>query len=150
MITRVLTNFLPFTALEMNSWSILVVMSKSAITPSLSGLTATMEPGVLPITSFASCPTYLTRSYFTSTATTLGSRIIMPFPRIYTRVFAVPRSIPISLVNISLRHTPFILIVCIEYYSTICLWLQLPKTKNFTEYYGFILVNLHTHRQNSL
>ena len=40
-------------ALRINSLSMLVVMSKSAITPSLSGRTVTIEPGVLPTTSFA-------------------------------------------------------------------------------------------------
>ena len=44
----------PFSALWMNSWSIVVVTSKSAITPSFRGRTATIEPGVLPITSLAS------------------------------------------------------------------------------------------------
>ena len=47
-------------AFRINSCSMLVVTSKSAITPSLSGRTATIEPGVLPITSFASCPTQRT------------------------------------------------------------------------------------------
>ncbi|MPN05593.1 hypothetical protein SDC9_152844 [bioreactor metagenome] len=35
-------------------WSMFAVISKSAITPSFSGRIATMEPGVLPITSLAS------------------------------------------------------------------------------------------------
>ena len=47
-------NALPLSAFLINSCNILVVMSKSAITPSLRGLTATIEPGVRPITSLAS------------------------------------------------------------------------------------------------
>ena len=58
----------------------LVVMSKSAITPSFSGRTATMEPGVRPITSLASCPTHLTAPLRASTAATDGSRMMIPFP----------------------------------------------------------------------
>ena len=61
--------------------------------------TAAMLPGVRPIISFASLPTARTASFLTSTATTDGSRITIPFPLIQTSVFAVPRSIPISLVN---------------------------------------------------
>ena len=67
-------------ALWMNSVSMLVVTSKSAMTPSLSGRTVTMEPGVRPMTSFASWPTHLTLSVLVSTATTLGSRMMMPLP----------------------------------------------------------------------
>ena len=77
-----------------------VAISKSAITPSLRGRTATIEPGVRPMTSLASLPTYRALSVLVLTATTDGSLITMPFPRIYTRVFAVPRSIPMSFVNI--------------------------------------------------
>ena len=47
-------------AFLMKICSMLAAMSKSAITPSFKGLTATIEPGVLPMTSLASCPTYLT------------------------------------------------------------------------------------------
>ena len=86
--------------------NIALVTSKSAITPSFSGRIATIEPGVRPMTSFASCPTRLTILVFTSTATTLGSRIMMPLPLINTSVFAVPRSIPIYLLNI-LTFSPF-------------------------------------------
>ena len=45
---------LPLRAFCINSLSMAEVISKSAITPSFKGLTAVMEPGVLPITSFAS------------------------------------------------------------------------------------------------
>lgn len=58
-----------------------------------------MEPGVLPSISLACLPTANTSSLRTSTATTEGSRITMPFPLINTRVLAVPKSMPISLEN---------------------------------------------------
>ena len=102
MTTRGRTKKPPPMALWINSVSMLVVTSKSAMTPSFSGRTVTMEPGVRPMTSLASWPTHLTLSVLVSTATTLGSRIIMPLPFMYTRVLAVPRSIPISLENINL------------------------------------------------
>ncbi len=60
--------------------SMLEAMSKSAMTPSFSGRTATMLPGVRPMTSLASWPTYRTVSVLVSTATTLGSRMMMPLP----------------------------------------------------------------------
>ena len=100
IITLAFVKNVPLRAFLINSWSRVVVMSKSAITPSLRGLTAIIEPGVLPITSFALFPTYLALSVRVSTATTEGSRMIMPLPLIKTRVLAVPRSIPMSFVNI--------------------------------------------------
>ena len=66
--------------LRIKSCSILAAISKSAMTPSLSGRTATMEAGVRPMTSLASLPTNLTVSLRISTATTLGSRRMMPLP----------------------------------------------------------------------
>ena len=62
-----------------------------------------MEPGARPMTALASWPTLRTRSSSLrgSTATTLGSRMMMPRPFMYTRVLAVPRSMPMSLVNIA-------------------------------------------------
>ena len=63
-----------------NHWSILAVMSKSAMTPSFKGRMAMMDPGVLPMTSLAACPTYFTTSVRTSTATTDGSRMMIPLP----------------------------------------------------------------------
>ena len=99
MITRGLANMDLLIALRINSCNILVVTSKSAMTPSLSGRTATMEPGVRPITSFASCPTDFTVSVLVSTATTEGSRIIMPLPFMKISVFAVPKSMPMSREN---------------------------------------------------
>ena len=78
--TRGLTKrLLPQTFLMKYS-SMLVVMSKSAITPSFRGRTATMLPGVRPMTALASWPTLRTRSALVSTATTEGSRRMMPFP----------------------------------------------------------------------
>ena len=64
----------------MKSCSILAAISKSAMTPSLRGRTATMEAGVRPTTSLASSPTNFTVSLRISTATTLGSRRMMPLP----------------------------------------------------------------------
>ena len=80
-------------------FSMAAVTSKSAMTPSFKGRTATMEPGVRPSISLACLPTASTSSERTSTATTEGSRITMPLPRINTNVFAVPRSMPISFEN---------------------------------------------------
>ena len=75
-------------------------MAKSAITPSFIGRIATIFPGVLPIISFASLPTARTSFVFVFIATTDGSLMTIPFPLTYTRVFAVPKSIPISFPNI--------------------------------------------------
>ena len=82
--------------------SMAAVTSKSAMTPSFSGRTATMEPGARPMTALASWPTLRTRSssVLVSTATTLGSRMMMPRPFMYTSVLAVPRSMPMSFWNI--------------------------------------------------
>ena len=93
------------TACLMKCFSMVAVMSKSAMTPSFIGRTATMEPGVRPIISFACLPTASTVSVLTSTATTEGSRMTMPLPFMNTRVFAVPRSMPISFENIG--FSPF-------------------------------------------
>ena len=82
------------------SRSISVVISKSAITPLLRGLTAIIEPGVLPIIFFATFPTARTRFDFTSTATTDGSSITISPLLLHISVLAVPKSIPRSLVNI--------------------------------------------------
>ena len=91
--------------------SILAVTSKSAITPSFSGRTATMLPGVRPMTALASPPTQRTSSVLVSTATTEGSRMMIPLPFIYTRVLAVPRSMPISLdKKLIAQRSPFSLL----------------------------------------
>src|ERR1051326_8869049 len=58
-----------------------------------------MLPGVRPSICFASSPTASTRFVSLSMATTEGSRRRMPRPRTWTRVFAVPRSIPMSREN---------------------------------------------------
>src|SRR5215469_10323003 len=72
------------------------VTSKSAITPSLSGRTATILPGVRPIIRLASTPTATICPLLVLSATTLGSFSTIPRPRTYTRVLAVPRSTAMS------------------------------------------------------
>src|SRR5574344_305348 len=69
------------------------------MTPSFSGLTATMLAGVLPSIILASSPT--ARILFVSLliATTDGSLRTTPFPLIYTSTLAVPKSIPTSSVK---------------------------------------------------
>src|SRR5437870_11458950 len=69
------------------------------MTPSFIGLIATMLPGVRPSISFASRPTASMRPLTLLIATIDGSLTTMPFPRAYTQVFAVPRSIARSLEN---------------------------------------------------
>ena len=62
-----------------------------------------MLPGVRPIISLASVPTESTLRVPllpSLTATTEGSLQMMPRPRTYTSVFAVPRSIARSLDSI--------------------------------------------------
>ena len=67
-------------AFWMNSRSRSSVFSKSAITPSLSGRTATISSGVRPSMLFASFPTAITFPVVRSTATTEGSFRTMPLP----------------------------------------------------------------------
>src|SRR5215204_1221833 len=69
------------------------------MTPSFIGLIATMLPGVRPSMSLASFPTASTRPVTLLIATIEGSLTTMPFPRAYTQVLAVPRSIARSLEN---------------------------------------------------
>src|SRR5580693_9403076 len=66
------------------------------MTPSLSGRTATMLPGVRPIIRLASTPTATIAPVLVFSATTEGSLSTIPRPRTYTRVFAVPRSTAMS------------------------------------------------------
>src|SRR5918997_756089 len=66
------------------------------MTPSLSGLIATMLPGVRPSIRLAAEPTATTLSALLSMATTEGSESTIPCPLTNTRVFAVPRSIATS------------------------------------------------------
>jgi hypothetical protein len=79
------------------------VTSKSLITPSLRGLMALIEPGVLPNISRATSPTasplFRTMLVPLRTATTEGSLRTMPLSRTQTRVEQVPRSIPMSILN---------------------------------------------------
>jgi hypothetical protein len=74
------------------------------MTPSFSGRMAVMEPGVLPSISLATRPTALpfcrTRLVPFLTATTLGSLRTMPSPLTQTSVLQVPRSMPMSMLNI--------------------------------------------------
>ena len=72
------------------------MVSKSAITPSFSGRTATMFDGVRPIIRLASMPTARISPVLVFVATTDGSLSTIPRPRTYTSVFAVPRSIAMS------------------------------------------------------
>ena len=105
------------------------VMSKSAITPSFRGRTATIEPGVRPIISFAWEPTAKTVSERTSTATTDGSRITIPLPFMKTRVLAVPRSIPMSFENII--YFPLHLLLIDSMSFLFCIWIHYtPKPIN--------------------
>ena len=78
------------------------VTSKSAMTPSFMGRTATIFPGVRPSISLASLPT--ARTFFVPlpercTATTDGSLETIPLPRTKVRVLAVPRSMARSFEN---------------------------------------------------
>src|SRR5439155_12858310 len=77
----------------MNWRSISSVTSRSAITPWRSGRLAVIVAGVRPIIRFASSPTARTRPLSVCWATTEGSETVIPCPRTYTSVFAVPRSI---------------------------------------------------------
>ena len=74
------------------------VTTKSAITPSLKGLTAVIFPGVLPNIVFASSPTASTDflPFSSIIATTDGSLRTIPSPFTYTKVLAVPKSMAMS------------------------------------------------------
>src|SRR3989338_8593931 len=87
----------PACAFPMRYESISEVTSKSDMTPSTTGCTATMCAGVLPSMSFACWTTATTCPVFWFIATIDGSLMTMPRPFTYTSVFAVPRSIPMSL-----------------------------------------------------
>lgn len=78
-------------------FSINCVAVKSAITPSFNGLMASILSGVLPSISFASYPVAIISPVFLSIATTDGSFSTIPFPFKVTKVFPVPKSMPISL-----------------------------------------------------
>src|SRR4051794_11071634 len=58
-----------------------------------------MLPGVRPSMSLASLPTASTRPFTLLIATMDGSLTTIPFPRAYTQVLAVPKSIARSLEN---------------------------------------------------
>ena len=93
--------FLAFIFL-INSFNIISVISKSAITPSFIGFMAFILPGVLPSISLASLPVARTCFVSASIATTVGSFNTIPSPFTYIKTFAVPKSIPISLILLSL------------------------------------------------
>src|SRR5580658_10805079 len=65
-----------------------------------------MFDGVRPIIRFASAPTANGRPSLMSTATTDGSLKIMPRPRTYTNVLAVPRSTAMSRPSQKNRLSP--------------------------------------------
>ena len=77
----------------------IAVVSKSAMTPSFIGRTARMLPGVRPIIFLAASPTASIFIVSVRRATTEGSLTTIPFPLAYTRVLAVPKSIPKSFVE---------------------------------------------------
>ena len=81
--------------------SIISVMSTSAITPSLSGRTASIASGVRPNMRLASRPIAMMRPVPFSMATTEGSLRTIPSPFTYTNVLAVPRSTAMSFTGIS-------------------------------------------------
>ena len=84
---------------RMKYCSIFSVTTKSEMTPSRNGRTATMSAGVRPTMRLASPPManifLLTRSM----ATTEGSSMTIPRPFTITSVFAVPRSMATSWEN---------------------------------------------------
>src|SRR3989338_3270640 len=84
-----------FNTLAMKYFIIILVASKSAITPSLTGLIVRMWPGFLLKTSTPSKPipkTFRFLGLVSETITWLGSFRMIPFPRTAINVFAVPRS----------------------------------------------------------
>src|SRR5262245_38317450 len=68
------------------------VISKSVMAPPRRGRTATMWPGVRPIMCQAWLPMASTSWVRLFRAMTVGSKRMIPRPRAYTSVFAVPRS----------------------------------------------------------
>ena len=96
-----------------------------------------MLPGVLPIIRRASSPMAIILFVSRSMATTDGSFKTTPLPLIYTRILAVPRSIPMSLDIIILVFPP-------DLYSILLSFLfRASKTKiaphiiqaDYTDYY---------------
>ena len=73
----------------------------SAITPSARGLIAIIFPGVRSSMRLASEPTATVFFVPRSTAITEGSSTTIPLSFTYMRVLQVPRSIPISVENLS-------------------------------------------------
>ena len=77
---------------RMNSRNIPSAISKSAITPSRIGRIVRMSRCVLPSICWASCPIATIFFVLRSKATIDGSLRTIPFPFIWIRVLAVPRS----------------------------------------------------------
>ena len=97
-----LAKVLPLWTFLMKCLIISSVTIKSAITPSLKGLIAWIFPGVLPNIVLASSPTAKTCFFpdWSTIATTEGSFKTTPCPFTTTKVFAVPKSIAISWLQI--------------------------------------------------
>ena len=83
--------------LRINSLIISSVTSKSAMTPSLRGRMVCISEFSLPTISLASVPTAMIFLVMMFLVTMVGSLRTMPSPLTYMRVFAVPRSMPMSL-----------------------------------------------------
>ena len=109
---------LPLWTFLMKCLIISSVTMKSAITPSLNGLIALIFPGVLPSIVFASSPTAKTFffPFWSTIATTEGSFKTTPCPFKTTSVFAVPRSIAISWLQI------FLILLNIPIYIPLTFW----------------------------
>src|SRR3989338_9269736 len=80
--------------------------------PLVSGRVTTICGGVFPNMCLASFPTANICSVFVFTATTEGSLITIPFSFVYTSVLAVPRSMPISLLNFLKKEENIIIFFC--------------------------------------
>src|SRR3989338_763465 len=108
------------------------VASKSAITPPFKGETVIMDGGVFPSIFLASVPIDIIFFVFLCIATTEGSLITIPLPLTKTRVFAVPKSIPISYekrlkslsnINIQITNSKHQILNKLQFYK-----FQYPKT----------------------
>src|SRR5262249_48844354 len=91
--------------------SIRSVISKSAITPFLSGWMTRISGGVRPIIALASLPTARTEWSSSWIDTIEGSLRTMPSPRTNTSVFDVPRAIATALQNLCNNIRPLSAIV---------------------------------------
>ena len=78
------------------------------MTPSRKGRTTCTPAGVRPIMRRASPPTAMMEWVRSSSATTEGSCSTMPLPLTYTRMLAVPRSMPMSLEKKAKLKSPYL------------------------------------------